>query len=130
MHPTLRHTVLLVLFGLGLMLSKAFAQHAQMLEMLKGMKLDRAQIESALQQLEKQGIVSKDEAEKARNKLSGMSDGDIDKLKTQAIDKVQKGEVPAESLKAAEGMKQGQSAAPSPQVQPRRPSSFNLNNYK
>lgn len=135
MRSIVKNMALFLLLSLGIVYGGAMAQNADMLKMLQGMKIDKAQINQALEQLEKQGIVNKAEAEMARKKLNGMSDSDIQKLKSAAVDKVQSGQAPPEALKAAEGMKQ-EKATSAPQApaeapaQPRMPSSFNLKDYK
>jgi len=126
MHPTLKQTVLLACLSLGLIFSKAMAGDEDMMKMLQGMNINKAQIESALQQLESQGIIKKAEAEKARAQLGKMSDQDINNLKNVAAEKVGKGEIPKE----AQAVKLDQQKPVQEESPERKPSQFNLNDFK
>ncbi|PIP93324.1 MAG: hypothetical protein COW00_09600 [Bdellovibrio sp. CG12_big_fil_rev_8_21_14_0_65_39_13] len=126
MHPTLKQTVLLACLSLGLLFSKAMAGDEDMMKMLQGMNINKAQIESALQQLESQGIIKKDEAEKARAQLGKMSDSYINNLKNVAAEKVGKGDIPKEAQAVhLDDRKDSKEEPPE-----RRPSQFDINDYK
>ncbi|MGE3975911.1 MAG: hypothetical protein AB7F59_15405 [Bdellovibrionales bacterium] len=134
MHPTIKQTVLLGLLSLGLLFSKAMAGDQDMMKMLQGMNINKAQIESALQQLESQGIIKKDEAEKARAQLGKMSDKDINNLKNAAAEKVGKGEIPKEAQAAKlsdHPVDKKESSPDKKEEEPeRKPSQFNLSDFK
>lgn len=130
MHPTLKQTVLLGLLSLGMLFSKAMAGDEDMMKMLQGMNINKAQIESALQQLESQGIIKKDEAEKARAQLGKMSDSDVNNLKNAAAEKIGKGEIPKEAQALKLGDKKEENQESKKEEPERKPSQFNLNDFK
>lgn len=121
MHSSVKNALLFLFLTLGLIFKSAFAFDQTQLEMMKNMKIDKSQIESALKQLEAQGMVSNEEAEKARKQLSGMNDSDISKIKEQAVQKVKTGDIPKE-------VKQLQQNVPS--LEERAPSSFRFEDFK
>lgn len=75
-----------------LLVSSAFAMDAASLEMLKSMDIDKGQVSSMLEQLQKMGQITPEQAAKAKAELNSISDAEFSKYKEVAIKKVQSGD--------------------------------------
>lgn len=78
---------------LFLSVSIAHSMDPQALEMLKSMKVDKAQISVAIDQLQSMGRITPEQAAKAKKELNGMNDADVDKYNKMAHDKIKNGDV-------------------------------------
>lgn len=65
---------------------------AASLEMLKGMKVDKAQISMAIDQLQQMGRITPEQAAKAKKDLEGLSQKDVDKYNKMAQEKIANGD--------------------------------------
>lgn len=62
------------------------------LEMLKSMKIDKTQISSMLDNLEKMGRITPEQARKAKDELNSLNDSELKKYQDIAIKKVASGD--------------------------------------
>jgi hypothetical protein len=85
---------LVKVFSVLLLLSSfsVFAMDAGMLEMLKTMKIDKEQVATMVDELQKMGRITPEQAIKAKKELNGLTDNDLDKYKNAAVDKIKSGD--------------------------------------
>ncbi|MCO4794794.1 MAG: hypothetical protein KC493_13830 [Bacteriovoracaceae bacterium] len=69
----------------------ANAMDAGMMNMLKGMKIDKAEVSKMLDSMVKMGQITPEQAAKARKELNGLNDKDFQKYSEIAKKKIQSG---------------------------------------
>jgi len=67
------------------------AMDAGMMDMLKGMKIDKAEVSKMLDSMVKMGRITPEQAAKARKELNGLNDKDFEKYSEMAKKKIQSG---------------------------------------
>ena len=80
---------------LGITLLASFnlsAMDEAAIEMLKSMKIDKAQVSEMVDHLQKMGKITPEQAAKAKRELSGLSEKDLDKYKSAAVKKIKSGD--------------------------------------
>lgn len=80
-------TILLIFTSFNLV-----AMDDSMLEMLKTMKIDKAQVTKMVDELQKMGRITPEQASKAKKELSGLSDKELDVYKNAAVKKIKSGD--------------------------------------
>lgn len=82
-----------ILIGFSLLASlNAYSMDEGMVEMLKSMNIDKAQVSQMVDQLQQMGRITPDQAAKAKKELSGLTDGDLENYRKAAVQKIKSGD--------------------------------------
>lgn len=85
---------------------------AGMMGMLKGMKIDKAEVAKMLDSMVKMGRITPEQAAKARKELNGLNDKDFEKYSEMAKKKIQSGAANQMINKDLKNKKEPASVAP------------------
>jgi len=101
-----------------------------MVNQLKSLKLDKAQVKKALEMMVSQGLIDKKSAKMMADKIAGMSNKDLNNMKTKALKNYQSGAYDKYKTKSISHPMVKKEATTSQKTPQTKKTGFQLNNLK